>query len=69
MMREVELSISAPTPFSVMGRYGSKSCMNPSVSRIHHNGGFFRSFTFVLGLVQGGELVTARATAVVQGMF
>ena len=43
--------------------------MNPSVSRIHHNSRFSRSITFIPGLVQGGELVTVRATEVVKGMF
>ena len=68
-MRVAEPSISAPTRFSVMDRYGLKSCMNPSVSRIHHNSRFSRSITFIPGLVQGGELVTVRATEVVKGMF
>jgi len=43
---------------SVAGRYGSKSCSNPSVSRIYHDCRFFRLTTFILGLIQGGELVT-----------
>ena len=29
----------------------------------------FRSITFILGLVQGGEIVTVRATAMVRGVF
>jgi hypothetical protein len=52
-----------------MDRYGSKSCMNPSVSRVHHSDKFFCSVMFVSGLVQGGELVTVRATVMVQGAF
>jgi len=50
-----------------MGRYGSKSCMNPSVSCIHQ----WRVFSFkssIPGFVQGGELVTVRATEMVKGM-
>jgi len=43
--------------------------MNQSVSGVDHNVRFFRSTTFVLGLVQGGELVTARATALIKGPF
>ena len=43
--------------------------MNQSVSRLRHNFRFVRSTAFILGLVQGGELVTARATAMVQGAF
>ena len=43
--------------------------MNQSVSRIDHNVRSFRSVAFVLGLVQGGEFVTARATVTVKGPF
>ena len=43
--------------------------MNPSASQIHHNDKFSRSITFILGLVQGGELVTVRATAMVKGVL
>ena len=41
--------------------------MNLSVSRISHNGRSIHSTAFVLGLLQGGEFVTARARAMVQG--
>ena len=68
-MRVVGPSISAPTRFSAMGRYGSKSCMNPSVSRICRDSRLSRSIISVVGLIQGGELVTARARAMVRGMF
>ena len=68
-MRVVEPSILAPTQFSTVDRYRSKSCMNPSVSRINHHRRFSRSIAFVLGLVEGGELVTMRATEKVQGAF
>ena len=43
--------------------------MSPSVSRIRRNGWFSHSIMSILGLVQGGELVTVRATDVVKGMF
>jgi hypothetical protein len=43
--------------------------MSPNVSRAHHSARFCRSITFVLGLVQGGELVTVRATDMVKGAF
>ena len=66
-MRVVGPSISAPTRFSAMGHYESKSCMNPSVSRIRHDCRLSRWITTILGLVQGAELVTARATAMVRG--
>jgi len=41
--------------------------MNPSVSQFRYNGRFSRSITIILGLVQGGELVTVRATEMVKG--
>jgi len=43
--------------------------MNLSVSRLRHDVRLFRLIPFILGLIQGGELVTARATAIVQGAF
>ena len=43
--------------------------MNPSVSQVNSNAGFFRSTAFVLGLVQGAEFVTIRATEAVKGTF
>jgi len=43
--------------------------MNQNVSRVDHNVRFFRSTAFVLGLVQGGEFVTARAAATIKGPF
>ena len=43
--------------------------MNPSVSQINHRGRFLWSIAFVLGLVEGGELVTMRATEKVKGAF
>jgi len=43
--------------------------MNQSVSLLRHSDRSFRSMTLILGLVQGGELVTARATAMVRGAF
>jgi len=52
-----------------MGHYRSKSCTNLVVSRAHNNGRFSRLIKFTSGLVQGGELVTARATAMTQGAF
>ena len=51
-----------------MGHYGSKSCMNPNVSWIHPNDTFSRSISSISGFVEGGELVTVRATEVVKGM-
>ena len=42
--------------------------MNPSVSRISH-WQIFCSIAFVLGLVEGGELVTMRAAEMVRGAF
>jgi len=41
--------------------------MNPSVSRVNSNVRFFRSTAFVLGLIQGAEFVTIRATEMVKG--
>ena len=41
--------------------------MNLSVSQISHGSKFFRLIAFILGLHQGGEFVTARARASVQG--
>ena len=41
--------------------------MNLSVSRTGRNGRSIRSMTFIIGLLQGGEFVTARARAMVQG--
>ena len=43
--------------------------MNPSVSWIHHNARLSRSIAFISDLVQGGELVTVRATEMVKGVF
>jgi len=43
--------------------------MNPSVSRIHHKDKSSRSITFISGLVQGGELVTVRATDTIKSML
>ena len=43
--------------------------MNPSVSRINHYYRLSRSIAFVLGLVEGGELVTMRAADMVRGVF
>jgi hypothetical protein len=66
-MRAVGPSISAHIRFSTIGRYGSKSYMNLSVSWIDHNDKLSRSIAFMLGLLQGGEFVTARARALVKG--
>ena len=52
-----------------MSPYGSRSCTNPSVSGIHHNDRLSHLITFIPGLVQGGELVTVRATEMVKGVF
>ena len=43
--------------------------MSPNVSRTHRNTMFSRSMASVLGLVQGGEFVTVRATEMVRGTF
>ena len=43
--------------------------MNPSVSRIHHDFRFSCSIASILGFIQGGEIVTARATAMIRGVF
>ena len=50
-------------PLRVEELYEPKCESNPSQWQV------FRSITFISGLVQGGELVTARATAMVQGTF
>jgi len=68
-MRVVEPSISAPTKFSVLGRCRSKSCLNPNVSRIINGGRSIHSMASALGLLQGGDFVTARAREMVQGPF
>ena len=39
------------------------------MSPIYHNGRFSRLIAFISGLVQGGELVTVRATAMVEGAY
>ena len=41
--------------------------MNLSVSRLNGHGRFLRSIVSILGLLQGGEFVTARARATIQG--
>jgi len=41
----------------------------PSCESTYHNGRLSRFIAFTLGLIQGGELVTARATAVIKGTF
>ena len=61
--------MSAATRSSVINRYGSKSCMNPNVSRVNRPVRFFPFNSFHLGLLQGGEFVTARARTKVQGTF
>ena len=43
--------------------------MNPNVSQTNCNGRFFRSIAPALGLFQGGEFVTMRATETVRGTF
>jgi len=43
--------------------------MNLSVSRVHHKNKSSRSITFIPGLVQGGELVTVRATDTIKSML
>ena len=44
--------------------------MNPSVSRNSpDDGSFLRPITLILGLCQGAEFVTARATTLAEGSF
>ena len=43
--------------------------MNPNVSWVHNDNRVFYPLKLIPGLVQGGELVTARATTVVKGAY
>ena len=44
--------------------------MNPSVRQNRHDdGSVLRPITLILGLCQGAEFVTARATAMAEGSF
>jgi len=56
---------------SATSRYRSRNCTNPSVCQRNRDGSgiFLIPNPFILGLYQGGEFVTARATAAVQGAF
>ena len=50
-------------PLRVEELYEPKCELDPSCCR------FSRSTTFILGLILGGELVTARARAMIRGAF